>query len=58
MSLGKVGYYGEFVVYPVVIVVLAAVVLWRASPERGAIGLAAFVAGVGLSQQLAHAGSA
>jgi sterol desaturase/sphingolipid hydroxylase (fatty acid hydroxylase superfamily) len=48
MSLGKVGYYGEFVVYPVVIVVLAAVVLWRASPERGAIGLAAFVAGVGL----------
>jgi sterol desaturase/sphingolipid hydroxylase (fatty acid hydroxylase superfamily) len=48
MRLGKVSYYGEFVVYPVVIASLAAVPLWRAPSERYALWLAAFISGVGL----------
>jgi sterol desaturase/sphingolipid hydroxylase (fatty acid hydroxylase superfamily) len=47
MRLGKVGYYAEFVVYPVLTAGLAATALWQA-PQRGAIWLSTFIAGVGL----------
>ena len=48
MWLGKIGYYGEFVVYPILIAAFAAVALWRASPERSGVWVAAFISGVGL----------
>ncbi len=48
MGSGKVGYYGEFVAYPVLIGSFAAAALWRVSPERSMVWMAAFISGVGL----------
>lgn len=48
MRLGKVGYYGDFVVYPLVIVGVATVAFWRASPEQFATTMTALVLGIGI----------
>ncbi len=47
MRLSKVGYYGEFVVYPVLTVGLTAAALWTA-PESAGTWLVAFVGGIAL----------
>ncbi len=44
----KITYYGEFIVYPLLIAGLATAALWQAPPERSIAWLAAFVAGLGL----------
>ena len=48
MWLNKINYYGEFILYPVLIASLAAVTLWRSPPERLPIWLVAFISGVWL----------
>src|SRR3972149_410669 len=45
MRLGKVGYYGDFVVYPVAIGGLAVYALWNAAEGSWATWLGAFVSG-------------
>lgn len=47
MRLSRMGYYRDFVVYPLAIAGLAIGVLWRASPEQTAATLAAFAFGLG-----------
>lgn len=44
---GSIGYYRDFLVYPLAIAGLATLVLWQASPEQAAASLAAFALGVG-----------
>ena len=46
MWRGKIAYYGEFIVYPTLIAVLAAAAFWQVSPGRSMVWLAAFVAGL------------
>ena len=46
MRLGKVGYYGDFVVYPVAITGLAAYAIWQGPPGGWSVWLGAFVTGV------------
>ncbi len=46
MRLGKIGYYGDFVVYPVVITGLAAYAIWQGPPGGWSVWLGAFITGV------------
>ncbi|MCB1488495.1 MAG: sterol desaturase family protein [Bauldia sp.] len=48
MRLGKVGYYSDFVVYPVAIAGMASFALWRTWPDHYGTTLAAFVVGVAI----------
>jgi sterol desaturase/sphingolipid hydroxylase (fatty acid hydroxylase superfamily) len=45
MRLGKVGYYGDFVVYPVAIAGLAVYAIWQGPPGGWSVWLGAFVTG-------------
>ncbi len=47
MRLGKVGYYSEFVVYPVLAAGMAVAALWNA-PDQIGVWLATVVGGAGL----------
>jgi hypothetical protein len=47
MRLTKIGYYSEYIIYPVLAVGLVGTALWR-SPERAVTLVATFVAGVAL----------
>jgi sterol desaturase/sphingolipid hydroxylase (fatty acid hydroxylase superfamily) len=48
MRLSKLGYYGDFVVYPVAIAGVATFALWRASPGQFATTVTTFVVGLGI----------
>lgn len=57
MQLSKIGYFGDFIVYPVAIAGMATLALWRASPEQFAVSLTAFVSGIAiwtLAEYLLH----
>lgn len=48
LRLGKISYFADFYVYPVVIAALAAYAIWQGPPGTWATWLGAFVSGVGL----------
>jgi sterol desaturase/sphingolipid hydroxylase (fatty acid hydroxylase superfamily) len=48
LALSKLGYYADFVVYPAAVAVLSGAALWRPTPERASVWLAAFLVTAGL----------
>jgi sterol desaturase/sphingolipid hydroxylase (fatty acid hydroxylase superfamily) len=47
MRLSRVGYYGDFVVYPPLVAALAVTALWRSQPDEWPTLLVTFAAGLG-----------